>query len=358
MSETQTAAPAAPPATSQDSGAATALRMLGHTPPAGTATPATAATTPTTDNNSKPATDAGQGDSSDATRGTSVPPADNPWETELSTRFNNRFKTTADLEKFLKEHDELTANYTKLKDTNPFANNIVKELNDFMARGGEYDTFSRGMSLNPDTLTPEQKVSIHKQLTTNGLSPEDADFMVQQEFKLGADFDANANDVRYARLKFNEAANIADAYLRDHKAKLMVPDQQRIAQERVNTLSPLVPKVMEGLKKVSFDLGDKTNFDYEVPQETLNEVAATINGQLSSIDTSNSKNPAELINHIAHMALVTKELPNILAKQKANLLLEFAKEKHHPRIPGSAPATDGDGKTLSGAEWANKMLGN
>lgn len=179
----------------------------------------------------------------------------------------------------------------------PFANDLVKQFNDLVKKGGnehQIDTFLKINKLGELKDVDPYELRVSRMVLVDGVSRATAERIVTKEYNLNVDLnDDTLSDQERAELQTQLADNkemlkLASkddlSKLETYKAKISepvsIPDpkeenlrQAALAAEHNKNVKAALPKIVEGIKgigDVSFGDNDKLNFDFsEDYQKTI-----------------------------------------------------------------------------------------
>lgn len=265
------------------------------------------------------------------------------FDKALSENFGGKYKTKAELETALANYEKLNGEHalTKkefeaLKGKNPFVNDYVKKLNDYVAQGGDADVFHRVMRVDPDKLTNEQKISLQLQWQKN-IAPDKADKYVANKYKLGdghTDEEGNlTTEAESARLALEIDAPDADKFIREAiKQELAPPDNTGQIEARVAQWTPVLPTVKDNNNVIVFKGAHDVTTDFTVPHETLNAIEAEMNDIIKdpSVGWLPDKEGMAWANDYMKKEILAKHFPEILNAVINKMKVAEVKDKHNP----------------------------
>lgn len=233
-----------------------------------------------------------------------APPKEEPkfdMNTWLSEKFKGEFKSEDDLIKAITDSKSLSTRYTeaeqKLRDfetkskENPFANDYIKGLNEFVKKGGDPAIYNKVQSIDVAKMD-NREASVMRLRVQYGLTKADAEFRVDRKYKIGEGYDMTDPDVREAQIDLKIDGDQAKEYLSKYKTDSLVPPGEKIQQEAERTKAqqlegwnPITGKVLEGLKQVEIPIDEKgANIQFAVPQETLDHLQEHLKNVLATTD--------------------------------------------------------------------------
>lgn len=187
--------------------------------------------------------------------------------------------------------------YKAKAEQDPFANDLVKQFNDLVKKGGnehQIDTFLKINKLGDLAQVDPYELRVSRMVLVDGVSRATAERIVTKEYNLDIDLsDATLSDQEKADLQIQlednkEMLKLASkedlSKLETYKAKISepvsVPDpkeealkQTAIAAQHSKAVQAALPNIVAGIKgigDVSFGDNDKLNFDFsEDYQKTI-----------------------------------------------------------------------------------------
>ncbi len=193
--------------------------------------------------------------------------------------------------------------YKAKAETDPFANDLVRQFNDLVKKGGnehQIDTFLKINKLGDLNAVDPFELRVSRMVLVDGVSRATAERIVTKEYNLNVDLDDETlSDQERAELQTQledskEMLKLASkddlSKLEQYKAKISepvsIPDpkaealkQQAMAVEHEKIVKTALPKIVEGIKgigDVSFGDDGKLNFDFS------EDYAKTIPGKVET----------------------------------------------------------------------------
>lgn len=170
------------------------------------------------------------------------------------------------------------AEYEAKMNLSPFANDLVKKVNQIIASGGSLNEVQRFIdiqSIDLSSLDDEKSIKTAWRLENPAFSNEEIDALYQDKF--GADED-DSNAVLLASARRKSEALVAKAKLAEQKVN-SVPEHVRQAELNANRFEQAVlswtPQVAQLGNTVDLTVNDEgleVPFQYSVPQELLGSI--------------------------------------------------------------------------------------
>lgn len=266
----------------------------------------------------------------------------------LSEKFSGKFKSVEELVNSINETEQFKSKYsetekrlkdleTEYADAKP-VNDYIKGLNKFVKDGGDPKLYNKLQSVEIEKMS-DRDALIMKMRWDNGLSKEDAQFMVDRKYMLeqGEDLDTSADpDVRAARIALKLDSKSAKEFLRNYKTEQLTPPaeklriQQEQAQlERMNGWKPRMSELLNDMKKIELPYDGQT-VQFEVPQETLSQLQeymqAIVEGSQFQPDVDGMSAVKQLLLREV-LASNLKSITQTIATQRD---AKWKNEVHHP----------------------------
>lgn len=278
----------------------------------------------------------------------------------LNERFGDKFKSIDEIKSALKERDDYSTKYAeaekKSKDLeiklseNPYANDYIKGLNDFVKKGGDPAVYNKVASIETEKLSDKDALVL-KYRFQHGMTKEDAEFKVARKYKLGDSFDPEDPDVRESRIDLQLDGKEAKGFLSEYKTKELTPPDQIRAQKadqelqvRVKSWESQTPQVLESLQKVEVPYDDKNAITFEIPKETAARLSDMAQEVIRTMDVNSDTDGKQFLKEVLlrEIFFVHKnDIAKIIAGAKDK---QWAKDTHHPsslkeETAAPAPAT-------------------
>lgn len=264
-----------------------------------------------------------------------APPAEQPQPTfDIASVLNGKFG-----DKF-KSLDEIEAAYTELEakaNQDPFANDFVRNLNKALKDGIDPQLYMEVSSVDVDSMSERDALVLEMQWK-NGVSKEDAEFMVDRAYKLNSEeeLDQSDPDVREAQIKLKIDAKNAKNFISEYKKDSLTSPIEKRQAEVTKAWEPIIPSIVDKFK--TYPLNGKTgNYEVPVAPEALKSAQELLK---SVIDSGMLDNMPDKEGLAVAEAIVEKEILYQSRASFADYLADTLKakqleEKHNPRKPAA-----------------------
>ncbi len=208
-----------------------------------------------------------------------------PFEEELVTRFNGKYKTVAEIEAALNAPPK----------EQEFADETVRNLNEYVKNGGKIDAdYLREITTDYNAINDGVELAMrHLAATDPSFKNADAE---ELEYEVRKRYDMNnwsedgdeVNDVRRVMEKKlqREAPEFRNALKeKQDKLQFIKPADPKIAEQAAEErkanlkewVEKVVPNIVKEVSKLSTPLSDKEAFDYTNDANDMNEVVQVMN---------------------------------------------------------------------------------
>jgi len=301
--------------------------------------------------------------------------------TDFSEMLNGEFESEEDLGNYLETVHSQIEELEKANEPK-FANDYVKQLNDYVQGGGKAADFARVQGVNVDNMTTVEKLVTQTTWNNPNLSQAKAKEYILNKYDLedGDNGDENAQAI----IDSNEASK----QIRDLQAEDLTADRRGISEEewqgrqaeiqqgnevasqqanetRMNDWSPVIDTALDSLKNdgIVIDLGDGKGFRYEFDADDtyLSELADKVDEALFTSGSSAGENP-ELAKNMIKLQYQSDNLAKIV-KSYGNAIANSTNEKNfresnNPSVIARGDAIPQQGDALPTAEEAmRKVMG-
>lgn len=272
---------------------------------------------------------------------------------DLSGKFNGKFSSLDEIESYVSQLEEKA-------NKDPFANDLIRDLNKAIAEGVDPDLYMAVSRIDAETLSERDALILELQWK-NGLTAEDAEFMVSKTYRLsddGDELDMSDPDVREAQIKLRVDGQKAKDFLSQYKQDALTPPIEKQIKEVSAAWNPVIPQVLNNWK--SFTINSKTG-TYQIPTSDAAMKAAesllreTIETGL--FDSMPDKDGMAIANAIVEKEIMKHDLQHAVDYVADTLKTKQLEEKHNPRKPvgaDSAPIAAGQDDLIS---WLKKVRG-
>lgn len=262
-------------------------------------------------------------------------------EFNLNGRFGDRFKSFEELESYV---SEVEAKASK----DPFANDLVRNLNKAIQEGVDPELYMAVSQLNVEELSGREALILEMQWK-KGLSFEDAEFLVNRTYKLEGEedeLDMSDPEVREAQIRLGVDAQEAKEFLSQYKQEALTSPYERQQQELTQAWTPVIPKVVDSWK--SFQVNSKAG-SFTIPATDGAIKAATtllqevINNGL--LDNMPDQEGLAIANAIVEKEIMKHDFQHAIDYVAESLKNKQLEEKHNIRKPSGqsgSPKPSGD----------------
>jgi len=249
---------------------------------------------------------------------------------DISAKFGGKFKSVDELESYLTEVEQKAS-----KD--PFANDLVRNLNKAIAEGIDPDVYMYATSLDIDQMSDKEALILRLQFQNKELSREDAEFIVSRDYRLSDDEgepDMSDPDVREAQIRLKIEAPKAKDFLNDYKAQSLESPVERRMAELTEAWTPEIPKVVDEMK--TFTVNSKAGtFSIPASEEAIKSAQSLLTEVINSglLDTMPDKEGREVAKAIVEKEILKHDfqrmVDHIAEKLEQNMLMK----QHNVRQP-------------------------
>lgn len=284
-----------------------------------------------------------------------------PAQPDLSKVINEKLKAIFGDD--IEDEDSAKAYIESLKKApepvNPFANNYVKGLNDYLKANpsGTKDIYDKIVSLDVSKLDHLQALKTKMLWDHPELSEADVDLFLKREFRQSDDIDDD-EEKRMGAVNLTIHGAKAKKELQELQERHRLPDDQKAKAEeqdreanRIESLKPVVKKLVDELAEVEFDLGEnpekeaRGTFKYVISDQDLKkEIRKELNDVVQYSNITNSKEDLEVLKNTAMERLKVKRMQEIIkaaCEHTETIVSERLRKKYSnaapPHIPESLP---------------------
>ncbi len=252
----------------------------------------------------------------------------------------------------VKNYPAIESELKVTKETNPYADDYVRDLNEARKSGVSRENFDKVYNSDPDKLTPIEKVMLQKQWQL-GLSEASAKLIVEDEFHLGLQETEDMTDLQKAEVqrlknvgnaKLEAASKSADAFLREHKKTLLTPPVQQAAvtQEAIiKDWTPVMPTITKEYEVLQIGTDINIKFPPEELQAIHNLVLDDLKLSTASVDPNNP-NMQKMVRAMVGESLIVRNFERIIREIRSHDKVVSAKAlldyKNNPGGNGSSAA--------------------
>lgn len=262
-------------------------------------------------------------------------------------------KTLSDLEGQMKTLNEENTNLKAQANTNPFADDFTKRLNDLRKANASQNTIDAFIRINRvdniDDLSPVDARILSLQIK-EGLTSQEAEDYVYGSYKLkNADPDDTDEEakVRMDTLRLKVDSNADKEFLKTHKAevsslpvdnsKIEAEKQQQKHQEHVQTLTPIAKTIANSVvfKEININGKDgeaavKMDLNYTDESKSLVEQKLLEIVQQNGVTIPNTPEGIKVLNDVAENMYVNLNWKRWLAESTNATEKRVRAEYHNP----------------------------
>ena len=183
-----------------------------------------------------------------------------------------------------KNYDELTAALSEQSTTekNPFANEQMARLNEYVSKGGKMEDFFRTQVANYEDMDTTSLVKNYMRFQNPDLDNEDIDLLYADTYKLDED-EYTDKEIKLSNIKLKQKSAEAKRELMKFQAENALPEAAQEAEQEAATTeankkewAKNVNKSLETFKDVEFSLNDKGDkYTFAVNDKTMKYVKDT-----------------------------------------------------------------------------------
>lgn len=238
---------------------------------------------------------------------------------------------------------------------NPFANNYVKGLNDYLKANptGTKEIYDKIISIDVTKLDHLQALKTKLLWDNPELSEADADLYLKREFRQSDDIDDD-EDKRLGAVNLTIYGAKAKKELQEIQERHKLPDEEKVKAEerdkevqRIESLKPVVKKMVEELAEVEFDLGENPEkesrgaFKYIISDQDLKkEIRKELDGIVQYSGLTTSKEDLDILKKTAIERLWVKRKDQIIkaaCEHTESVVSERLRKKYDNPAPAHTP---------------------
>jgi len=264
----------------------------------------------------------------------------------LAERSKGKFNTLADIEKALEEAPQ-----------NAFANEQIAKLNEYVKDGGKFEDFVRTQSVNYNEMPTVDLVREHL-MATEGLSREEADLMIEEDY--GVAENATDRQKQVAQVRLKRASATAKEFLLQNQQKWATPpqaenkaDQQAVEQKWQSDLNTAVTQI----ENLDISLNQTDKFSYKIEKDLQKNIADKFKrpGDFFKryINTDGTENVKKFVEDMIKIEKFEEIVRSASANTKASGKKEVIDDIKNPDYQGKGRKSDID-KPLTIAQQAAK----
>jgi len=235
----------------------------------------------------------------------------------------------------------------------PFANDLVESLNNYFEGGGQdVGKFIQLNSLNVDEISDEDAVRHQLQLQTPGLEDSQVKAYLKGTYHLhdNEDIEYDESKASSGAINLKIAANQAREYLKNEQSSISYPSNEeregqyaQLENQRIDAWTEPMENALNSLESINVSIGDGVDFNYQIPQESLNELYQELQQVVETSGIAVGEHAQEHANQIVRNHIVATQFDNIVkaAYQNAKSLAdeEWQNKAHNPSAVKPEPGT-------------------
>lgn len=291
-----------------------------------------------------------------------------------------KYKGLSELEAKLKTYEEENTSLKASANTNPFANDTVKKLNEFYSKGVSQNTIDAFLRINKveniDDLQPLEARKLELQIK-DGLTAEEAEDYLGSLYKLKADDEEDLDEltkVRQDAIRLKVESNQSKEFLKTHKAEVskepidnsakLEQDRQAEYQKILELITPIAKSVVNEVEFKGININGKDGeasikMDLEFTPESKAQMEANLMNIVKANPQvyPNTEEGKQQLKQVAENMLVLQNWKKWVADATNSTDKRVRAEYHNPSTPNRGDDNPNKGKT-SNEELADWVLQN
>jgi len=250
---------------------------------------------------------------------------------DLNGKFGGRFKSFEELETHLQEVETKAS-----KD--PFANELIRNLNKAVAEGIDPELYMSVSAIDIEKMSPKETLILEMQWKNNGMSREDAEFLVNRSYHLSEDGDEpdlSDPNVREGQLRLNMDSAKAKSFLEDHKKEALTSPIEKQIKEVTQAWQPVIPTVVDKFKTSTYNTKAVGSFTIQHTPAAIQAAQTLLTELVTSgmFDNMPDQVGLEMANSIVEKEILKHDLQHIVETIAESVKQKSLDEKHNPRMP-------------------------
>lgn len=236
--------------------------------------------------------------------------------------------------------DELAEAYRSAEEQakrDPFASDWIRNLNKAVSEGVDPSVYMEVSNVDIDKLS-EADAIILQMRWKEGLSREDAEFLVNRKYRLGGDdeVDPSDPDVREAAINLKLEGKNAKEFLGKYKQEALTSPLEKRQAELKSAWKPVIPSVLDKYKTFSVE-GKTGKYDFPVSPEIMGKAQELLNSVLDSgmFDNMPDREGMEYAEAIVRNEILSNMVAQMLDTVADQYKQAHLVDKHNPRKPES-----------------------
>lgn len=257
------------------------------------------------------------------------PPTPTATTPDFKAIFGEEYDHEDKVKNVLKEYGELKgklSEYEKKVADTEYDNDYIKSLRSAIKQGRTQESHDKVYYSDPTKMSDAEKVALRMQWE-DGIDAEKAIRLVNYQYRLGDDYDAEDRDVEMARLKLEVDAKKADTFINEHRQRESAPVVDDSHQKQVQAWTPEIPSIASSVVEINIP---GSEWKHKASPETVKEVEKFLIDLVSNedviVDQNNPQSKAEL-QAIAQKEIWWRERENILKAARTEWEKEAIRQK-------------------------------
>jgi hypothetical protein len=247
-------------------------------------------------------------------------------------------------EEMLEDYNTKKTQLEELTSSDPFSNEEVKALNDYIAKGGDLETFVAVQKVDTSSMDPLEKVVLAMKWQNPGMDEADIRLIAEEKYSSKDEFgdedpESREFKVKQAQLKLDAAE--ASKFIEQHKVNSSTPkvEMERVKMEqaeeaRRESWNEPIAQTIGSINAIEMKIGDR-KFKYPVAKHEIQRIEQQVSDMVygSAGYAPTKENIAEIkgIAEKFYKAEYFEDIVDSLAmKLSAEVKVEGFKEKHNP----------------------------
>jgi len=207
----------------------------------------------------------------------------------------------------------------------PWANDYVKGLNDYLKNGGTKDVYDRVMSVDIDKLSPFDAQKTLMLWENPELNEEDVVLALKDKYRQGEDEDET--EKRIGSVHMTSEGRVAKQRLVDLQNKYSVPEPARAQSdfirgetERLNSWEGKAHQIVSEMQNIELPLSENEVIKFaSISEGTKSEVIADIQSAIKHSGIPMTPENVGELKRVATERVLIREFPSILKAIKASV---------------------------------------
>ncbi|MEE9337990.1 MAG: hypothetical protein V3U87_07925 [Methylococcaceae bacterium] len=282
---------------------------------------------------------------------------------------NSRFKTREELAEAIsrsEQYDQLRDAYDKLEDHEPeFANSLVRELNSFVANGGDANTFINLVATDFDEMSEVDIVAAQMIAHNPNLTAKEASAYVIEKYKLDEDT-FTEKEVGIGKIDLGMQASKARQEFQDIKKSVIDESNSGVNYEEWNeknldNWNESLTQEVFSIEKLEFELPDNLGtFEYQVTEQERDKLDDDVYDLIDEVGMEYNAENLEKAKQIAadtYFLQNKEKIINSIVQSAVSKVKEGSyKESHNPSPLPTEDTPNRDGEPLSREDMAAKLI--